>query len=240
MLQIFDQNGNDLSVTPFPQMERGIIGGTTTAAVYAVVQDPGERVLAQIDWNDGSLPTVFPEQDSPIIINARRNLPFGTYDVTVTAWDTRAPTPDQVKAIFPWHIYKLNEQAEPTRILFGPILPRDLGLPNNQTWNFDYGTDLLILASNVKMLLLTAINERIMLPTYGTNLKRIIFELNVAAVETMIQQEIAQAIAAWEPRVTLTSIDVQNDVDHRAMSVFCTFLSRQNNQPFNVSLQYSQ
>jgi RND family efflux transporter MFP subunit len=46
------------------------------------------------------------------------------------------------------------------------------------------------------MLLMTSKGERLMYPDYGTNIRNIVFELNVASIETIVQQEINQADCA--------------------------------------------
>jgi len=239
-LQIVDQGGTDLLLNPLQMMERQVVSGLTGIAVYAVVQQFASRVRAQLDWNDGTVPVQFPEQDSPLIINATRNLGLGTYSVELTGFNTHSPEPDQVSVLFPWQITQLNLPAPPARDIFGPILPRDSGLPNAQTWNFDLDADLRLIQSNIKMLLITAKGERVMLPDYGTNLKRIIFELNVATVESILQQEIAQAVAQWEPRVTLQTISIVRDENNRQVTVQTVFLSRQSGQPIDVNLQFAQ
>jgi phage baseplate assembly protein W len=240
MLQVLDQNGVDLLLSPFALMARQIVSGQTPVPIYATVQDPTERVRAVLDWNDGSQPVIFPEQDSPLVVSFQRELGLGTYNIALTAFNTRTPVPDQLKVLFPWQITQLNPVAAPARNIFGPILPRDNGLPNTQSWNFDLDSDLRVLQANLKMLLITAKGERVMLPTYGTNIKRIIFELNVASVETILQQEIAQAVALWEPRVTLQSIGVKRDANNRQVAVQAAFLSRQSGQVFETSLQFAQ
>jgi len=239
-LQILDQAGTDLLLNPLQVMERQVASGTTPISVYAVVQQPGDRVRAQLDWNDGTLPVQYAEQDSPLVVHATRNLGFGIFSIELTGYNTRSPEPDQVSVLFPWQITQLNQAALPARNIFGPILPRDSGTPNPQTWNFDLDADLRLIQSNLKMLLITAKGERVMLPNYGTNLKRIIFELNVATIETFLQQEIAQAVAMWEPRVTLQTIFIEREADKRQISVQALFLSRQSGQPIDVNLQFAQ
>ena len=239
MLQVLDQNGNDLLYNPLTMMQRLIPSGTVAIPVYATVQ-ADERVRAVLDWNDGQQPLVYTEQDSPLVIQAQRALSFGTYNITLTAYDTDSPSPAQVKILFPWTIAQLNPIGPSSRNIYGPILPRDDGLPNTQTWNFDTDSDLRLLASNLKMLLITAKGERVMSPTYGTNIKRIIFDLNLASVETILQQEIAQAVAIWEPRVVLQSLDVTRDTGGRSVTVIATFLSRQNSKSLDVTLQFTQ
>lgn len=244
MLQILSAGGDNLVAEPPVLSTRPIAGGTTAIGVYAAISEndqelPFQLVGATLDWNDGSQPIIYPPQPGPLIINTAKALSFGTYAITVTAHNNRAPVNDVFKVTFPWLISQLSPQAPAARNIFGPVLPRDDGLPNDQTWNFDTGSDLQLLQSNLKMLLLTAKGERIMQPNYGTNLRRVLFELNVASIETIIQQEINQAIATYEPRVTIQNLTVQRNND-RSVNVAVSFLSRQNGRPFPVNLQFAQ
>lgn len=240
-----------VTINPASGIARSIPGGTTPVTFDAVIEEadsslPFQLVGASVDWNDGSQPVAYPgpsaEQASPLaLLSLSRNLGIGLYAVTVTAHNNRAPIPDTVKATLTVTISPSAANAAPPRNIFGPVLPRDNGLPNNQTWSFDTGSDLQVLQSNIKMLLLTTKGERVMQPTYGTNLRRIIFELNVASVETIIQQEISQAIGLFEPRVVLTALQIQRlPDDPRSVNVICAFLSKQNGQPFEINLQYAK
>lgn len=240
-----------ITLNPSAGISRSIAGGTTAISFDAVVEEtdtslPFKMVGATIDWNDGSQPEAYPgpnaEQASPMaLLGLRRNLGVGTYVITVTARNNRAPVPDTAKAILPVTITLSGRNAAPPRNIFGPVLPRDDGLPNKATWMFDTGSDLQLLQSNLRMLLLTSKGERIMQPSYGTNLRRILFELNVASIETIIQQEIAQAINLFEPRVTITSLQVERrNTEPRSVNVLCQFLSRQNGQPFEINLQFAK
>ena len=57
-------------------------------------------------------------------------------------------------------------------------------------------------------LLMTNPGDRVMLPLYGTPLRKYIFEQNIDSVRGAIRNDIANAIATWEPRITVKSIDV--------------------------------
>lgn len=248
MLTLTDAGNNDLRLYPPPDNVREISGGTTAIGLYVVVSEtdgdlPDRLVGAEVDWNDGTLPVAYPgsnqEQTSPLVINVARNLGLGTHVVTVTAHNNRAPQPDVCRVTFPWVIRQLGGGPPRRRSLFGPVLPRDDGLPNAQTWAFDTGSDADILRSNLKMLLLTTKGERIMQPAYGTNLRRILFELNAPAVEALVQQEISQAAAQYEPRVTLQRLEVIRLPDERAVTVAATFSSKLNDGSFNLNLEFT-
>lgn len=241
-----------LRITVNPEsFTQSIPSGTTSVSIDVVIEEtdtslPFQMVGATIDWNDGSQPIEYPghsaEQASPMVLmGLRRNLGIGVYAVRVTAHNNRSPDPDVASVTIPITISQAGLRAAPPRNIFGPVLPRDNGAPNPQTWMFDTGSDLQLLQSNIRMLLLTTKGERIMQPTYGTNLRRIIFELQVASIETIIQQEISQAINAFEPRVTIASLQVQRLASSpRSVNVLATFLSKQNGQPFEINLQFAK
>jgi phage baseplate assembly protein W len=65
----------------------------------------------------------------------------------------------------------------------------------------------------IRVILLTAPGERLMLPAFGAGLRTFLFEPNVPATHQLIQERVVQAIARWEPRVTLTAVEVDADAD---------------------------
>ena len=98
-----------------------------------------------------------------------------------------------------------------------PITKDARGLLHSQDGVRQIKSDLLIL-------LMTDPGERVMLPQFGTPLKRLIFEPNDPELFAQARQMIASSIAQWEPRITVQSIDVglpatnppfdQSDVDN--------------------------
>jgi Bacteriophage baseplate protein W len=54
----------------------------------------------------------------------------------------------------------------------------------------------------------TAPGERVMHPTYGSGLKRMVFETISAAAITEIKHLVEQAVLFYEPRITLNAVDV--------------------------------
>lgn len=65
--------------------------------------------------------------------------------------------------------------------------------------------------ADMLQLLLTNPGERIMLPTYGTPLHKLFFEPNDPVLALKAKKMIAESIAAWEPRVEITNIQVTSD-----------------------------
>lgn len=244
MLTIKNFDGVDLVANPPATANFRAVGESQAVRVpiqvHVIEDDPfltGKYLSGTLDWNDGSLPIVFSGTSGTLVFDEERSLTNGDYLVSVYGENYRRPVPDQVSVNFLVRVVQQSVKAAQPHIIFGPILPRDNGFPNPDQWSFNTDSDLLILESSVRMLLLTAKGERLMEPNYGTNLRRILFELNVSGVESVVNEEIVSALTTWEPRVQVTSISVVRTGD-RSVIVNATFLSKLSSQPFNVDLQF--
>ena len=71
--------------------------------------------------------------------------------------------------------------------------------------------------SDLLVLLLTHPGERVMLPGFGTPLKDLLFDQNDINTVQKTTQMIASAITAWEPRITVTQIDVRNSANESSL-----------------------
>jgi phage baseplate assembly protein W len=245
MLSIKDRLGIDITYGPPAPVVLQTSEPTAPVSVICTISEsdpalPFKVVQGIVDWNDGSLPAPFSSSNGLLTISTSRNLLPGTYAITVTGLNNRVPVPDVVKTTLRVSVVSLNLSGEPVNHIFGPILPKDDGFPNKDQWVFNLGSDLEILASSIKMLLITAKGERLMNPDYGTDLRRIIFELNVGAIESIIQQEIVNALNTFEPRASIRSIAVDRTTNSRAVSVQATFLSKLSSQPFDINLQFER
>lgn len=67
--------------------------------------------------------------------------------------------------------------------------------------------------SDMLTLLLTNPGERVMLPAYGTPLRKLIFEPNDPALREKAKAMIANSIKLWEPRVAVQQIDVTSKIE---------------------------
>lgn len=84
-----------------------------------------------------------------------------------------------------------------------PIIKHPRGLLRTQKGMNQIKSDLLVL-------LLTEPGERVMLPEFGTGLRRFIFEQNDSTLVEKIKETISSAINTWEPRIAVTAIEVTN------------------------------
>lgn len=209
------------------------------SAVITETNPALSRVRATLNWNDGTPPVSF-GPGKPLNLSATRNLAVGSYFITLTAFNYLQPQPQTTSIFFSFEIQPQQIVQVPQEFLFGPILPMDDGFPNAQQWAFSLGNDLDVLKSSVKMLLITSKGERIMQPTYGTLLKRALFEPSTNSIQTIVQQEITEALANFEPRVSLESLSVSRaDTGGRSLLVNARFQSRISLTTFNISVPVS-
>jgi len=82
-----------------------------------------------------------------------------------------------------------------------PITKNPRGLLATQNGIQQIKSDLLVL-------LLTNPGERVMLPGFGTPLRRLMFEQNDETVIMMARQMVIDSIKTWEPRVTVQQLHV--------------------------------
>ena len=63
----------------------------------------------------------------------------------------------------------------------------------------------------IEIILKTEARERINLPSFGGGLRRFLFEPNTVATRHQIEDRITRALEEWEPRITVTSVEVEED-----------------------------
>ena len=108
-----------------------------------------------------------------------------------------------------------------------PIVKSPLGYFATQTGVSQLHSDLLIL-------LMTEPGERVMTPTYGTSLRKYLFEQYDAIVEDDVRDTIIQSITKREPRVTIQ--DIQVGVNKVQMSPYDD--GTQANYVLGISIQF--
>lgn len=69
-------------------------------------------------------------------------------------------------------------------------------------------TDEQLIKEDLAQLLLTGVGTRVMRPNFGTNLYSFIFEPNDDLLASLVQAEVATAIAKFEPRISLLDVGV--------------------------------
>ena len=79
--------------------------------------------------------------------------------------------------------------------------------------------DEKLIRNDLLQLLLTSPGERVMRPDFGTGIRTFVFENMTSDSLAALQQNILDAIAKWEPRVTATSVTLQSDDDNNLLRI---------------------
>ena len=84
-------------------------------------------------------------------------------------------------------------------------------------------TDFEAVRSSIKNLILTDKYERLLDPTIGSNIRRILFEPMDGTSSTVIKDYIRETIGNFEPRAKVEDVIVVPDYDHQAYSITIYF-----------------
>jgi phage baseplate assembly protein W len=77
---------------------------------------------------------------------------------------------------------------------------------------------------SIRVILMTEPRERIALPDFGGGLSQFLFEPNTVATRQSVQERIAAALAQWEPRIRVESVDMEADaIDASAATATITY-----------------
>lgn len=76
-----------------------------------------------------------------------------------------------------------------------------------------------ILSESIARILLTEPNERLNNPTFGSTLRRYLFNLDNGLFEEDIKSEIYDAITKWESRVKIIDIVIKETNDNHKIAV---------------------
>jgi phage baseplate assembly protein W len=92
----------------------------------------------------------------------------------------------------------------------GQIFGRSLGFPPrvDENGHLMWSEGTTNVRESIQLILKTEPNERIRLPKFGAGLGRFLFEPNTISTRELIKSNIENAIAAWEPRVRVESVSV--------------------------------
>lgn len=72
--------------------------------------------------------------------------------------------------------------------------------------------------SDLLCLLLTNPGERVMIPDFGTPLKKLLFEQNDVVLRNEVKRVISSAIKKWEPRIVVQNIEVSSQIDENSLN----------------------
>jgi len=64
-------------------------------------------------------------------------------------------------------------------------------------------------ARSIAQILLTRVGERVMLPEFGSNVHRLLFENRGPVLENDIAREVKEAIERWDDRIIVDKVEVR-------------------------------
>jgi phage baseplate assembly protein W len=77
--------------------------------------------------------------------------------------------------------------------------------------------------SNLKNLILTQKGERFMQPTFGTNIRKVLFENNTSEIRAILNDTIEDDIKYWLPYVSLKKTTVEPSADRHSLNIKLEF-----------------
>ena len=92
---------------------------------------------------------------------------------------------------------------------------------------------------SIWIILDTEPGERIMRPTFGCGLRRYLGEPNTVAVRALIRHDVELALALWEPRIDVASVDVVPGVDPSLIEISIAYVHVRTGRPDNLVYPFS-
>jgi uncharacterized protein len=87
---------------------------------------------------------------------------------------------------------------------------------------------------SVLTLLGTQHGERLMRPTFGCNLRSLVFAPNSAATANLARHYVEEGLRTWEARIILEEVTVENDHSQARLLIHIRYRLRSNYEPQNL------
>jgi len=86
----------------------------------------------------------------------------------------------------------------------------------------------------IQIVLLTARNERVMLPEFGAGVRNFVFEPNTPTTHRAVEEAVRHALIDWEPRIDLERVEVTaDDEDPSLLLIHVDYVVRATNTFYN-------
>jgi phage baseplate assembly protein W len=95
-------------------------------------------------------------------------------------------------------------------------------------------TDEEAVKESLKNIILMDKGEKLFQPTFGGNIRAMLFELNTPATIKLIQEQIKNTINNYEPRVELISVEVYSLIDNNNVVIKIIYSLRNREEPLEV------
>lgn len=95
-------------------------------------------------------------------------------------------------------------------------------------------TDEEAIKESLKNIILMDRGEKLFQPSFGGNIKAMLFELNSPATIKLIQEQIKSTINNYETRVQLISVEVYSLIDDNKIAIKIIYALRNKEEPIQV------
>ena len=89
----------------------------------------------------------------------------------------------------------------------GLAFPPHVGADGRLAWSEGEAN----IRESIEVILKTETRERLNLPTFGAGLRTFLFEPNTVGTRQQIADRIQRALQLWEARITVSSVEVEDD-----------------------------
>ena len=96
-------------------------------------------------------------------------------------------------------------------------------------------TNETAVVNSIKNLILTNHYERPFQPDIGSNVRRMLFENMDTITSTVLENEIAQTIKNYEPRVNISTLNVSPDYENNGFKVYMQFYVVNRTTPITIN-----
>ena len=107
-----------------------------------------------------------------------------------------------------------------------PVLATVEGLP------YEEGAEKV--RQSIWLILDTEPGERVMRPTFGCGLRRYLMKPNSAATRDLLRDDVARALATWEPRIDVASVSVDEGDDPALVLITVRYTHVRDGRPGNL------
>ena len=90
---------------------------------------------------------------------------------------------------------------------------------------------LMSIEQSVRIILGTQFGERVMRPNFGCNLKSLVFAPNNPQTAALARQYVTDGLQQWEPRITVQSVSVTNQVEDPQLLITVRFVIKPSLDP---------
>lgn len=97
-----------------------------------------------------------------------------------------------------------------------------------------YLSGMELIRQSVETILDTEPGERIMLPAFGCGLRRYLMQPNTLSTRTAMREDIATALATWEPRIRVSNVTVTAGEDPSLVWIEISYVRLTDLRPDNL------